>query len=81
MTTDEHRLWNLKLQADMIGRAALKAMRSQYLQQRSVEYERQIQALQAARDVCRKAGAAGNYRVEEAPTTPSARIGGSHAAN
>ena len=26
MTTDEHRLWNLKLQADMIGRAALKAM-------------------------------------------------------
>ena len=31
MTTDEHRLWNLKLRADMIGRAALKAMNSPHV--------------------------------------------------
>ena len=65
----------------MIGRAALKAMNSQYMQQRSVEHERQIQALHATLDACRKAEAVGNYRVYDAPSTPSARIGGNQAAN
>ena len=32
----------------MIGRAALKAMHSPHVQQMSVDYERQIQVLQAA---------------------------------
>ena len=43
LTTDEHRSWNLKLRADMIGRAALKARNSQHVQQRSVDYEGQLQ--------------------------------------
>ena len=81
MTTDEHRLWNLKLRADMIGRAALKAMNSQQVQQRSVDYERQIQVLQAALEAQREAEAADNRRVEETPTLPPARVDGNHAAN
>ena len=67
MTTDEHRLWNLKLRAHMIGRAALKAMNSQQVQQRSVDYERQIQVLQAALEAQREAEVADNRRVEETP--------------
>ena len=63
MTTHEHRLWKLKLQADMIGRAALKAMNSQHVQQRSLDYERQIQALQAALEARREAEVVNNRRV------------------
>ena len=81
MTAEEHRLWNLKLQADMVGRAASKAMSSQHLQQRSVDYERQIQVLRAALGVQREAEAAGDRRVEEAPATPSSRVDTSHTAN
>ena len=81
MTAEEHRLWNIKLRADMVGRAASKAMSSQHLQQRVVDYERQIQVLQAALEMQREAEAAGDRRVEEAPATPSPRLDVSHAAN
>ena len=81
MTAEEHRLLNLKLRADMAERTASKSMNSQHLQQRFVEYERQIQVLQAALEVQREAEAAGDRRIEEAPATPSSRVDVSHAAN
>ena len=79
MTAEKHRLWNLKLRADMVERAASKVMNSQ--QQKLVEYERQIQVLQAALGVQREAEAAGDRRIEEAPTTPSSRVDASSSAN
>ena len=82
MTTDEHRLWSLKLQAEMIGRAALlKAIDSRHVQQRSIDYERQIQALQAALDAHREAEVVINRRAEEAPATPSERGDGNNATH
>ena len=54
MTAEEYRLWSIKLQADRVGRAASKAMSSQHLQQRVVDYERQIQVLQAALEAQRE---------------------------
>ena len=81
MPAEEHRLWNLKLRADMVERAASKAMNSQHLQQRLVEYERQIQVLQAALEVQREAEAAGDCRIEEAPATSASRVDVGHAAN
>ena len=81
MTTGEHRLWNLKLQADMISRAALKALKSQHAQQRSVDYERQPQELQAALKAQREAEVVNNCQAHEAPTTPSERGDGNNATS
>ena len=81
MTTGEHRLWNLKLQADMISRAALKALNSQHAQQRSVDYERQPQELQAALKAQREAEVVNNRQADEAPTTPSERGDGNNATS
>ena len=81
MTAAEHRLCTHKLRADTLEIATLKAMNSQHLQQKLVEYERKTQVLHAALEAQKEAEAAGDRRSEEAPATPSLRVEVRQAAN